>query len=284
MKKNEFSGEAHTITVPATGRILRGLAWYDWRRHRAGAVLGLGSIALMALVIGTIEHPSTAMFFILCMAMGAGCGAGFGRAEWFEGHEEFSLSLPPSRRQRYLVRLTLAFATLAVVYAIGAVACHTTFPRYLLELALGSLPARAGFEPLPAWARGPGFLALSLTAPLAVLAQTFAVSMSVQRRGGLGWAVETLLVALGGLALYLLDRIFLGEAAGWLVSPLLVLFAGFRARLGLTAYERKEAVVDYQPVDDAFNKKATVWILVLLTGLAALGILALWAYKSTRGA
>ena len=71
------------------------------------------------------------------------------------------LSLPPTRDERYLVRLGLAGAFLVVLYVLASVACFTDLPRVLLEAASISL---GGTEPLPIprWLQTPAFLGLAL--------------------------------------------------------------------------------------------------------------------------
>ena len=256
--------------------VLRGLMWIDWRRHRLGAVTGVIAVGICMLVIGVDTASGAARFFWLSIFMGLGLGVGLGRADWFEGEEEYALSLPPMRRERYLARFLFGLAVMAALYAIGVLTCFTDLPRSLG--ALLDMPMPALDEPPPYFARmsGPTFTALALTSPLALYVESFALSTGVHGRDDLSWLWELPAVILGGIGLYLLDEAWMGRFSGWLVGPALLLFSVLRWRMGARTYHQREAVVQVQA--SGLQSAKPVVALVLITVLAVLFTLGLWAY------
>ncbi len=255
-------------TLARDRKALRGLLWTEWRRHRLGIIFGLGSIAIAMLPMGAAEPIAGRTILLLFTCMAAGCGLGFGRAEWLRGEEEFGLSLPPTRRERYIVRATLALGIVLAVYAIGTVTALWGLSEWLFSGT--DLSARFDRQFPHGAPSEPGWLAFVFTAPLALFAETFTVSLATERRGDLRGLLEGALVVLLGLLIVWADRALLGSAAGWIVAPVFLGFAAVRLRIGLAQYERKDAVLTVQA--NAEPNRLVLILLAVLTGLVVLGV------------
>src|SRR4051812_18221634 len=86
-------------------QIVRGLLWREWRQHQ-GVFSWIATCWLVAVWMVPIgPHAFLLPFGVIAAAL---LGSSVGGADAGEGTEEFSFSLPPTRSQRYLVRLGLS--------------------------------------------------------------------------------------------------------------------------------------------------------------------------------
>jgi len=257
---------------------LVGLLWWDYRRHREGFLLGLPSVTVCALLIGLVENAGGPMFLWMGLAMGVGCGLGFGRGEWSEGLEEFSLGLPPTRRDRYLVRLGLGLAFLGWLLFLGLAAGPLGWVRALWEALSFDMSHYRAEAPIWEAYRGPGFYALAIGLTLATYVECFATAMAVERPGST-WAMRFVPVGLGLAALVSLDLALFPGRVGFLTGAVGLAFAAVRARTGLASFERKDAVLGPARGGSGGGGGSTAMprLLAVLLGLTVLLVAGVWA-------
>ncbi len=258
----------------------RGLLRMDFQRHREGFLIGLPSIVLVSLAIGLVENAGGPMFFWMGLAMGAGCGVGFGRGESLQGVEEYSFGLPPTRQDRYTVRFLLGIAFLAVVYFLGLAAGPLGWVRALGEL----LPIElAEYQPEAAiWEgfRGTGFYVLSIGLSLAVFAESYAVSINVEHSDDTTWVLRLLPFCVAAAATIALDYHFLSGSVGYLSGAIGLAYFVPRAYLGMRRFERRDVVLEGGGTEEGRPQGSRVLVIILaLTVLLTFGV---WAYLTQR--
>jgi hypothetical protein len=261
--------------VTSRGALLRSLLWLEWRHHRLGVMVTIPILFLVMLVSAAVEPARTGMFFWLVFSLAWGTGLGIGRIEWLEGAEEFHLALPATRKQRYWVKFAVGGAVLLSVYAIGAITCLTDWFAPLWEaMNLREYDS----SDLPPWVgEGPALLTLALVAPITAYAETFALSITVSRRGELGWLWRLAVVGAVVTGVIIGGERFLGESAGWLYAPLFLGYALFRAIQGAGEYEQKDIVLEVGTSEVGQRQKA---VLMVLLGVAVLAGLLAWAVSA----
>ncbi len=261
---------------------LKGLLWMDFQRHREGFLIGLPSVALMALLIGLVENAGGPMFFWMGLAMGVGGGMGFGRGEWAQGVEEYSLGLPPTRRDRYYVRFALGLAFLFSLFLLGLAAGPFGWIRALWELTPLELPAYRPDAPIWEGFNGPGFYVLSVGLSLAVFSEFYAVCINVERRDDTLWFARVLPFCVGALLVVASDYHFLAGNVGYLTGILGLAYAAPRTHLGARAFQRKDVVLDGAEPANNRGARQPILALTVTIGLTVLLTIALWLYLASR--
>lgn len=249
---------------------LRALAWLEWRRHRFGAITAIVCLAPVIALTAAVEPAREGMFLWLVLALAISAGTGVGRVEWFEGEEEFQLTLPATRTQRYWVKLAAGALVLLAVYTLGAVACLT---EWLAPLWDALAVREYGSDDLPPWVgRGPDAIALAFTMPVAAYVECFALATCVSRRGEAGWVWRLLLFVAGtALVLFAAHRWLEGRAV-LVYAPAFLGHAVWRAFSGARRYAGKDAVLDVQAVGG--QERVRVVLMVVLGLLTLLGLFA----------
>jgi len=270
-----------TVDVGALRKnALKGLLWMDFQRHKEGFLIGLPSIALMALFIGLAENAGGPMFFWMGLAMGIGGGMGFGRGEWAQGVEEYSLGLPPTRSDRYYVRFALGLAFLFCLFFFGLAAGPLGWVRDMWELTPFELPAYRPDAPIWEGFNGPGFYLLSIGLSLAVFSEFYAVCINVERRDDVLWLARVSPFCLGTLLIVAADYHFLAGDVGYLTGALGLAYVAPRTYFGARAFERKDVVLDGAAPGTAGEARRPIVVVALLVGLTVLFTLGLWLYLS----
>lgn len=257
-------------SAPAV-RPIRGLLWREWLHHGRAIQVLIGTWLALEVILPTFFHPgfllALGLFYALFLAHE------FGGADAAEGSEEFSFSLPPTRGERYLVRLALGGGVLGLLLLAGLASVALDLPQALWGLIVESGFTRS-FPPVE-----PRFLyTLSFAAPVAVFAVSFsfaAISDS-RRMVGACWLVG---LFLSGTALgigFLLEWYTWGGLNGWLSCPLLLLSGAASLLLGALAYRTKEGVSRPALPGEARGRWGLVLLLVFLV-LALLGSFLLFA-------
>ena len=191
-------------------------------------------------------------------------GPVFGGADVIHGCEEFSFSLPPTRTEKYLVRLCVGGFTFFVISALNVLALNIDFSQILSRFYVHS----GLMEPLPVPDSGILF-SLIIVFPFALFANAFVLAMLTHSRtfvltswfwGGLGALV---LLQLG---LWYEDYVW-ERLTGYFSVPLLTLSAVIVLILGGRAYQRKEIGPYIAPV--SIPGKWWLWMVSFLIGLVA---------------
>jgi hypothetical protein len=264
------------------GDALRGLLWMDLQRHREGFLIGLPSVALVALLIGLIENAGGPMFFWMGLAMGVGCGMGFGRGEWAQGIEEYSLGLPPTRRDRYFVRFALGLAFLLTLQFFGLAAGPLGWVRALWELTPFELPTYQPNAPIWEAFNGPGFYVLSLGLCLAVFSEFYAACINAEHRDDVRWMARVAPFCLGAVLVVAADCHFFAGKVGYLSGILGLAYVAPRTYLGAKRFQRKDMVLDGGAASGAGQDRRPIAVPTLMAGLLALLTLAVVLYLRRR--
>lgn len=261
----------------------KGLLWWDFRRHKQGFVIGLPSIVVVALMMGLVENASGPWFFIGALVMGVDVGIGFGRGEWVLGYEEYSLGLPPARRDRYYVRLFLGLAFLFVLLVAGLAAGPLGWVRALWELLPMELPAYDSAEELWAGFQSAGFHFLSAGLGFAAFVETYAVSMQVERGAQPNWMVKLVPFAVVAALAANLDLHYAHGNAGYLTGGVGLAWGLARVEWGCRRFERKDVVLDASGPAGGHEAarsqrvRASLLVILGLLALLAAGLFALLA-------
>jgi hypothetical protein len=224
-------------------RILQGLFWRDWLLHK-----GELSWIFSAWLFGVWVVPLPPAYFLLPFGVISACllGPSLGGADAEEASEEFSFALPPSRAQRYLVRLTLGAGALLVLMAGGVLAAIFDLPQ-----ALWGLIFEGGYTHPFDHSDAPFLYGLALTGTVAVFSECFAAGASSRSPHGMGW------IWLRGLVVAVIVGVAgcFGEAllhpdhpTGLISSPFLGAWGLLRIFLSYRDYGRKEGVSGLPPL------------------------------------
>ena len=264
---------ANTVaTGPLETNILKGLLWREWLARRNLLLGFLVAWLILLWVLGIFFHPGFLIAFGVIFAFVV--GPRLGGADAAEGCEEFSLSLPPTRSQRYLVRMGLGLVSVFLLAGLGSLAIWLDLPQRLWGLVVES-----GFtEPFPPVEYGFLYL-LAVVASLGVFAFTFAIASLANSRGlvaGAGLAgvlCAAILLALGLLAEYLLwqNR----PLNGYITCPALAAVSTMVLLLGYLAYvHRKEGISRPSPMARGGRGwwTAVIVVIIMVIVVAFLGL------------
>ena len=261
-------GSVERAESTVTGQaIFRGLLWKEWAAHR-GLLMGALSVWLTGLwFVPVLGSDAALLVFGLLYALMA--GQAFGAEEAVEDSEEFAFALPPTRSQRYLVRLLMGGGSLLAFTVVGWLAVAFGLPQKVWGLVVES-----GFTAAPA--RGvsdPGVLiALTVILPFLVFAVTFLLATLARSRSGASrvwWQSLVVLVAIvAAVPLWAL----IAALVGWRWGPVFVAPVGgiFTLVLGHYWYTDKEVAGSF----GARGRWACgclwgVTVLIILGGLLA---------------
>jgi hypothetical protein len=241
---------------PSASRHVRALLWREWCQH-GGILLGFASAWLIGgWIVLLFFHPAW-LLALGCIYAVAAAGLMAG-ADTVEGSEEFVFALPPTRKERFLVRLSLAGLPLAAMLGIGLPAIALDLPQRLWGLVVES-----GFtEPFPPCE--PAWYAASAVIPLALFACAF-VRQSLARSREEARATAVLFALRDVFVVFALG--FLVEGFAWkrwtfaVSGTALALTALATLALGYRSYLRKEGV---SRPGRAPSGNLWIWLLALL--------------------
>jgi hypothetical protein len=255
-------GTAPAGAVEPPPQAWRGLVWREWLAHGPLALNFLAAWLVCGWVLLLFFHPGWILGFGVLYAFFA--GALFGGGDAFEGSEEFSFALPPTRGEQYLVRLAAGGAPLLLFTLVGLLAIGLDLPQAFWGLFVSSGYTEP-FEP----AR-PAFLqyGLAFAVPAAAYAFTYAVAALAGSRAAVmgSWLAGGLFtggVVLGGL---LLEAALWDRVNGFVTCPALLALAPLALLAGYVRYLRKEGVSRPSPLHAA--SRGWFWlILAVVIGL-----------------
>ncbi|MFH1730117.1 MAG: hypothetical protein ABIF82_00520 [Planctomycetota bacterium] len=236
-----MSAENEAVAASGGGRtipkIWRGLLWREWLAHEGLVLWTVCAWIVGGWVLMLFFHPGWIIGFGVLYAMIA--GQSFGGGDTLAGTEEFTISLPPTRRHQYVARLILACGTTLAFTAFGTLAIAFDLPQRVWGLVVES-----GFtEPFPP-CDPPWLYGLAIGAPFLTLALTFGIAATAKTRGT---AIAAAFVGLVGVfaevwIAYGAEHLLWGRETG-LITVTAPLAIGVMVLLyGYGRYLRKEAV------------------------------------------
>ena len=214
--------------------------WRAWQASRRVVVAALVITVLCGWSILLWHHPGWIIGF--GSLLGLVLGVILGGMDILTGSEEFSLSLPPTRSRRYLVRAAFGGGVVLGLTGLSTLAIGLDLPQRLWGLVVES-----GFtEPFGPWEHGFLLYGLAITAPLLAFSATFATASLCRGpvRAALAWipgllAVAVVFAAGMGLEFLLWDW---KVPLGCLCVPLTAAAAGAFLAAGKALYARKEGI------------------------------------------
>ena len=221
-------------------RIIKGLLWHAWLKH--GRFLSWIAVAWLASfwILCFFNDP---VFIIFLGALyGATAGLRFGGMEAVEGSAEFVYALPPTRKQRCFVTLTIGLATVAALALLGDLALFFNLPQAFWKLFVSS-----GFtepydraEAINYWH--------ALVIPLAVFAGTFATASFVKSRSAalsarwIGTIVIGLIFWISQYIESMLSQNLSRDCRGFVAVPALFLFSALSLTMAWHFHLVKEQI------------------------------------------
>jgi len=249
-------------------RVILGLAWEELFVQNRFFQLAIMQVILLATFYGVVAQPFGGLHLTLGVVLAMLFGIGVGGAHRREGIEELVLSLPPTRRSRYLVRASIALVGLVISFALAV-------GSGLAEL-LPSLPGESGsLADLVTWelntVQAPWGPALIAGLVLLAFVDLFGHASSTLEPGSFALAPRMVLT---GCACFVAAALI--ELAGGALVPALATFAvaaliGLRFARGLRAYERMDAVAFVVDPAELERRTSNELVLSLFTGLAIVG-------------
>ena len=237
-------------------RHVKGLLRREWLQHRGLFVGSFVAYAVCGWVLLIFFDPGWIIAFGVLFA--GFLARALGGADAGEGAEEFAFSLPPTRAERYLVRMTLGLAAVFALTLVGTLSIAYDLPQLLWRIFV-----ETGFtEPFPH--ASPLFLyPLAVALSFATFAFSFLLAAEARTRGGVdgAWFLGVLLagaVFLGGV---LIERYAWHAVNGWVSIPLLLALGAAALVIGYLFYRFKEGVARPTPVE-ARGGTGWVWIIV----------------------
>ncbi len=103
--------------APSAWQVYKGLLWSEWFAHSKMLLVFLVLWLIGAWMIPFVAHPGWIMVIGLAYALLA--GPAYGGTDAIEGCEEFTLSLPTTRTERYVTRMFLGLSTLLMFVALN---------------------------------------------------------------------------------------------------------------------------------------------------------------------
>jgi hypothetical protein len=236
------------------------LIWAEWYAH-SWLLLGFLLLWLLAVwVLPLVAHPGWILLLGAIYALLA--GPIYGGQDVLHACEEFSLSQPITRTERYLIRLGVGLGSLFFICALDLLALGIDLPQ-----VLGRLYVQTGLvQPVPA-PRTHLLYGLIAAAPFAAFAVSFALAAAGHARtlvltawlwGGIGC------LACLQSGLWLEEQLW-DQMNGFASLPMVLLLGVVALALGLRVYERKEIAPHARPL--AIPGRWWAWILFSLVGL-----------------
>lgn len=250
-------------------RILHGLLWREWLLHHVTLAW-----IFSAWLLGVWIFPIHPLYFLLPFGILSALliAPTFGGSDASEGSEEFSFALPPTRPQRYLVRLGLGGGILTALLLLGVAAAAFDLPQKVWGVLFES-----GFTAPFSTTEHNFVYVLSVVLPMAVFSECFAAGSSSRSPGSMNlvWLRGLFVVGLiTGGSFFVEANVWPRNATGYVVCPALALWSLARLGYGYRDYKYKEGVSGLPALVVRSGSRAWVWIVVILLVLMALGAVA----------
>lgn len=259
--KGAASEPAITPAAPlALRRSFRALLWCEWFSH---SKLLLGFLIFWLASVWTlplVAHSGWILFVAALYALVA--GVAYGGGDTIEGCEEFSFSLPATRGERYLARLTVGGGALVVFTLLDLLALGLELPQFLARFYLDTGLIKA----LPVLK--PRFLyGLVWAFPFAVFAFSFALAAVSHSRMLIvtGWFWSALVALLITHLAFRYETFVWGELNGYCSAPLLMGLGGATLWAGYRAYLVKE--IGYHNTPLTLPPRFWLWLVLLAAGI-----------------
>lgn len=266
---NLAGSEVNSDRHPRAGRqwdVVKGLLWSEWFAHSKMLLVFLVVWLLGAWMIPFVAHPG----WILAIGLGYALLAGpaYGGTDAIEGCEEFTLSLPTTRTERYLSRMSLGIGTLAMFVGLDFIVLGLDWTATIHRVFIN-----AGIVEVSPNIR-PGLLyGLAIGLPFFIFSFSFSLSSVARNRflilSSWFWSLLLALCILYGGLKY--EEVMWQEPTGYFCTSLF--FIGGMASLwsGFRLYQQKEVGHYGSPI--TLPQWWWAWLLSILIGVAVAAML-----------
>ncbi len=237
-----------------------GLLWCEWYSHSRLILVFLMAWLAGIWVLSAMLNP--VWIILLGVIYSYFAGVLFGGSDVIQGVEEFSMSLPPNRQQRYLARIVVGGGSMLLINTMSLAALGTDIPQFLANMSVrvGLSNTNPRFNLLP-------FYGLLYGVPLLSFSICFVLSLLGRSRVFVmvSWVWAALMtIFLLQFGIFYEER-FIGEFTGRVSIPLLFLFAFGILVVGYQFFIRKEPGESGPPI--AMPAKWWLWLVLLGVGI-----------------
>jgi hypothetical protein len=246
--------------------VIKGLLWSEWFAHSKMLLVFLVLWLLGAWMIPFVAHPG----WILAIGLGYALLAGpaYGGTDAIEGCEEFTLSLPATRSERYLARMSLGIGTLATFVGLDFIVLGLDWTATIHRVFINAGIMEASPDLKPGLLYG-----LAIGLPFFIFSFSYSLSSVARNRflilSSWIWSVLLALCVLYGGLKY--EEIMWQEPTGYFCTSLF--FIGGIASLwsGFRLYQQKEVGHYGSPI--TLPQWWWAWLLSILIGVAIAAVL-----------
>ncbi len=257
---------ASGVTASPQWSVFKGLLWSEWFAHSKMLLVFLVLWLLGVWMIPFIAHPG----WILVIGLGYALLAGpaYGGTDAIEGCEEFTLSLPATRIERYLARMVLGLGTLMMFVGLDFVVLGLDWTATVHRVFINAGIVEASPDLKPGLLYG-----LAIGLPFFIFAFSYSLACVARVRFLIltSWFWSALLalgVLYGGLKY---EEVMWQEPSGYFCTSLF--FVGGFASLwtGFRLYQKKEIGHYGSPI--TLPQWWWAWLLSIVVGVAIAAVL-----------
>lgn len=252
------------VVAPSWSRWKRfsGLMWCEWYSHSRLVLIFLAAWLCGIWLLSAIANPLWIILIGLIYSYFS--GVLFGGGDVIHGIEEFSMSLPPDRRHRYLARIIVGGGTMLLINTLSLLVLGSRMPGYLAGVTfnsgIGSSAIQSTLLPFYGLLYGVPLLSFSLCFVLSILGRS-RVFVMVSWVWGL---LATLFLLQFGI--YYEEK-FLGRFLGHVTIPLLFCISFAVLVLGYRFFLVKEPGESGPPI--SMPSRWWLWVILLIIGVIA---------------
>ena len=248
-------------------KVWKGLLWSEWFAHSKMLLVFLLLWLLGAWMIPFVAHPG----WILAIGLGYALLAGpaYGGTDAVEGCEEFTLSLPATRTERYLARMMLGLGTLMMFVALDFVVLGLdwTATVHRVFINAGIVESSPNLKP--------GLLyGLALAMPLFIFSLSYSLASVARVRflilTSWFWSLVVALGILYGGLKY--EEVLWQDPNGYFCTSFFLIGSAAALWTGYRLYQKKE--VGHYGAPITLPQWWWAWLLAIVLGVAVAAVLA----------
>lgn len=237
-----------------------GLLWCEWYAHSRLILIFLVSWMVGVWVLSLTSNVVWIM--LLGIIYSYFSGVLFGGSDVIQGMEEFSVSLPPSRGQRYIARLVVGGGSVILINSMSLLVLGTDLPQFLagvtIESGLARTAIRSDLLPFYGILFGVPLVSFSICFVLSILGRSRMVVMVSWVWG----ALVTIFLLHFGIQY---EEKVLGKFQGNVSIPLLFLVSFGVLVLGYRFFQVKDPGESGPPI--AMPTRWWLWIILMILGV-----------------
>lgn len=241
-------------------RRFSGLLWCEWYAHSR---LILTFLIVWLVGIWILSMMASAVWIIvLGVIYSYFAGVLFGGSDVIQGIEEFSLSLPPTKTQRYMARLIVGGGSVIAINTMSLISLGTDLPQFLAGVTIQSGIANNGLRsdlfPFYGLLYGIPIVSFSICFVLSILGRSRMIVM-------VSWVWGAL------VAIFLLHFVIFyeeryhGRFHGRVAVPLLFVVSLAVIVLGYRFYKNKQPGESGPPI--AMPNRWWLWVILMALGV-----------------